>query len=389
MNPLQKIIAACQKQAFDSTLTEKRLGMKFTTDWRKALCNSMDSQKLNFDLPYTPRKLCNCTGIEKITFLGCGRIVHQKHLSALKRLNYSGDIDVYDLIAPEKRLPGNIRIINKNEINLSDIFVVATPGPTHIQALEILKPKVGKILLEKPLCYSQSELKQWQHLNNEQPSRIFVCHNYRFKQNVQDMLAHLLKYNPGRLLNVSVLFQSPPVSNDGAPWLRKERQARTLLMDYALHFLDLACMFSKGRWDVGSIKYVLNQSKQTSCIDGCVSCDKYTVNFLLRQGFLPRKANLVYSFQNYSISLRFFPDTFMPHMSNDSGWLHSQEGKQLNKGIRNKILEKLLSKDSDLSHAYVYYAVGSKENALGDAISFDGLNNFYNLLFELGQAVYE
>jgi predicted dehydrogenase/nucleoside-diphosphate-sugar epimerase len=389
VKPLQKIRAACKRRQFHNVWTQKRLGMSFSMDWRETLCKSMDSQEVNFKLPYNPPITLGHMDLKRITYLGFGRIVHQKHLPALIKLGFGGDIDAYDLHPISDDKIQNIQTISKDQIDSSDLFVVATPGPAHIEALDILKKKKGKILLEKPLCYTLGELKQWEDFNKEHFSRVFVCHNYRFKKNVQSMLAHISTYNPGKLRNVSLIFQSQAVSKDDAVWLRKERQAHTLLIDYALHFLDLACMFGDGPWTVDNVHYELNTLGQTSLIDGRISCNTYLVNFLLRQGFMPRKAHLIFTFQNYSVNLRFFPDTFAAHMANDNSWMHKMEARRLRSSTGRKVVDKLFSKDSDLSHAYTYFAVSEGGNELADAISFNRLYDFYDLILKLCGIVYE
>lgn len=66
-----------------------------------------------------------------------------------------------------------------------------------------------------------------------------VCHNTRYKVNVLQMLDHLRQYNPGKLHHVCAIFQSGPVNKDTAAWLRDERRARSLLVDYGMHRVDL------------------------------------------------------------------------------------------------------------------------------------------------------
>src|SRR5207253_9072484 len=119
-------------------------------------------------------------------------------------------------------------------------------------------------------------------------ANVLACHNYRWKQNVRRMLGTIERYNPGRLRHVTVRFQSPPVSNDSAGWLRDERKVRTLLMDYSLHFLDLACMFGAGEWAIGQVRHELNSQVQTQTIEGNLRAN-YSVHFFLAQGFSPRR----------------------------------------------------------------------------------------------------
>ena len=199
------------------------------------------------------------------------------------------------------------------------------------------------------------------------------------------MQKHLQTYNPGRLISVSVDLQTPPVSQDGAVWMRKEREARTLLMDYALHYLDIACMYGQGSWKVNSVRYDVNQTGETANISGNVSADNYSVSFNLRQGFIPRKHQIIFNFQNYTVSLRFFPDVFAAHMANDYDWVHRVEANKLANGIRGKVVDKVLNRDSDLSHPLVYSAV---TNGGAEQLSLDNLESFYKLMFDLGKKIY-
>jgi hypothetical protein len=244
------------------------------------------------------------------------------------------------------------------------------------------------VLVEKPLCYTPDELAAWRAFAAQRPGRVLVCHNYRYKSNVSRMLAFLATHRPGALHHVHLDFSSPPATNDSVAWMRDERRARTLLLDYSLHFLDIACMFARpaAHWRIDHCRYQTNARGQTSVIQGGLSSE-YSVGLLLRQGFAPRRTRLMFTFQNYSVSLGFFPETFVPHMSNDSPWLYKREAKERGRATRRKILDKLLNRDSDKSHEAVLAAAGAAEETAA-GLSVERVAPFYDVLFRLADRVY-
>ena len=389
LKPFSKLASKLGTVSFDSTRSQRRIGMKFDTNWRALLRESLDGQYSNFTLPFEPGKveaqLNAATPPGSVAFLGFGRIVKQKHLPALERIGFTGKPTAYDLQARTDENGQEVRALTDGDPERADLYVIASPGPAHASAIERIKDRAGTVLVEKPLCYTPYELNQWREFTASRQGPVIVCHNYRYKDNVLSMLKLLKHRNPGRLRHVHVDFQSPPASNDSAAWLRNERKARTLLLDYSLHFLDLGCMFCSSPWRLEHIRHELNAIGQTSLIEGAAQAD-YSVSFLLRQGFAPRRARLMFSFQNYSVSLAFFPETMIAHMANDNAWLYKQEAKALGKATRRKVLDKLTGRDSDLSHARVFAA------ALGDAPpmapTVGSTANFYELLFGVADAVY-
>ena len=392
MQPYAKIAARLPGQRFDASRTAKRLGIDLKLDWEDELAKSLEGQERNFALPYIPHSPPK-TRLKSVTIIGFGRIVKQKHLPALRAIGFDGRVNAYDLRGVTDDATGQVvHAIDGAKLEPADLYVVASPGPAHAAALPLLRESTGPVLVEKPLAYSRDEVRQWVDFAAARPHPVLVCHNYRFKSNVARMLALLSQFNPGKLRHVSVHFESPPVGNDSVAWLRNERKARTLLMDYAIHFLDLACMFGQGAWRTDGVRYELNGAGETGLIEGRVVADNYSVAFLLRQGFGPRRARLLFNFQNYSTSLGFFPDTFVGYVSNDNPWLYKQESRESRRATLRKIFDRVLNRDSDQSHAAAFAAASDPtDNPLGfsRAITIERLKPFYDLLFDIGRIVYE
>ncbi len=385
LKPYSKLAARLPKLRFDPTKSEQRLGMDLRCDWQRTLQESLDGQEQNFQLPYHPTLLPKDCKASNITFLGFGRIVRQKHLPALKKMNFTGIIRACDLRAAQVD-DIQVEAIEGIQLGKADLFVVASPGPAHVKAINSLRDAQGPVLIEKPLCYSTAELETFKSFAASRSAPVYVCHNYRYKSNVAQMIEFLTRYNPGRLRHASVDFQSPPVAADSAAWMRNERRARTLLLDYSLHFMDLACMFSTDPWSLQGVRHTVNPSGETNLIEGRLT-GPYSVSFLLRQGFAPRRARVVFDFQNYSIILRFFPDTFVPYLSDDNASLYKMEGKVSRRATLTKIADKILNRDSDLSHASVIAAAATGGANL-ESITLDRLMPFYHVLFQIEQQVY-
>jgi nucleoside-diphosphate-sugar epimerase len=380
-----KIRSICRYQQFDAKKTERRVSISFSGDWKTEMKKEFDFQDINFDIP--DDMSLHKTSAKKITFIGFGRIVKQRHLPSLEKLGFDGTIEAYDLQEHKDNYGQWIQDINCSNLRSSDLFVVATPGPMHVNALAILKNAQGPILMEKPLGYNIDELNRWIEFATIRKDPIYVCHDRRYKVNVMAMIHFLKKYNPGRLHNVSVVFQSAPVNKETTPWLRAERQVRTLLMDYGLHHIDLACMFGKGSPLLKDCRYKLNGRGETTLIEGEALFDNYSIHFLLRQGINQRRTTLIYTFQNYSVTLGFTPDIFVPHMADENFGLSFLSAWASLKSTYVKIFDKILGRESELSHAYAYQIAMSGDWAA--PLTIEKLRPVYELLFQISDRVYE
>lgn len=381
------ISAACRRQTFDCTTSAKRLGMSFESDWRQDLVSSMDGQAMQVRVPHQPVEP-EVTRAKRVTFIGFGGIVKQKHLPALKKLGFGGQIDAYDLKAAQDPSGHQVKAIEGATLQPSDLYVVTSPGRVHNKSIPMLASVPGPVLIEKPLCYTNRELDEWLAFDESRGGNsVFVLQNSRFKPNVMAMLAHVQRYHPGALKQVDVHYQSPPVAMHSPAWRRDERGSQTLLLDYSLHYLDVAMMFTKKAWQLQDLRHELNFRQETALIEGRMRSEDYPVNFLLRQGFIPRRARIFFTFENYACSLGFFPDTFVAHMTGDGGALYKQEAKASNRATFRKILDKLTKQESDDSHALAMMAAMG-DSRLGGSLALRNLEQVYRVLFAIGEKVY-
>lgn len=176
-----KFYNATRVNHYDSSATQKKLGLSYKMDWEKELISSLDKQEPNFILPEIP-EIKNKVSFDSINIIGYGRIIKQKHLPALKKLGLQNQIKGYDVSNFKDDIAGEVLSINEHRVNEAELNVISTPGPAHLSTLKSI-PLIGsKILIEKPLVYSQAELNELLTLKNIKPKSLLVCHNYRFKQ---------------------------------------------------------------------------------------------------------------------------------------------------------------------------------------------------------------
>jgi len=387
IEPRKLTRAWSQKYSFDSTQTQARLGMDFTIDWRNALRQSVDGQELNFHITSVPPKPGKIDA-STITYIGFGHVVKQYHLPALKHLGFSGQLNAYDLRPWSDDSGYQVKLLPSSSLEASDLFVVASPGPVHTDAIPSLQSANGPVVVEKPLCYTHADLEKWETFAAARGPGVYVCHNLRFKRNVLAMGSFLNRYNPGRLHHVDVLYQIPPLSTAAPQWARNERQARTLLMDSSIHLLDLACMFEEGEWEITNVRHRLNGQGQTSLIEGQLTSENYSVNYLLRQDVAPKRIRMLYVFQNYSVSIGFSPDTFVVQMADDNPWLYVQEAFYATKTTGRRIVDRLTGRNSDDSHASMFAAAVKGEDDYIQRLTVRSLAPFYRMMFQIGEQVY-
>jgi nucleoside-diphosphate-sugar epimerase/predicted dehydrogenase len=378
---------ACRRQSFCAEASEKRLGLSLSVDWRRALREAVDFQDANFERPYDVADLPRQSPpLTRVSLLGCGRIVFQKHLPALTRLGYAGRVEAYDPRPSAAGKDRRVHLVSEAALSPAQLLVIATPGPVHIEGLPTAARVAERVLIEKPVGCSAAEFARWREWSASSGRPVYACHNYRLKANVRQMMAHLAHHNPGPILHATMVFHSSPVCNDSAPWMRNERVARTLLCDYAVHCLDLATMFGRGAWQVDRVDHRTNARGETAQITASVRCDNYSVDLVIRQGCVPRKAHVRFEFQNYSTSVHFFPDTFTAHMGADNFGLYWSEGWALFQGTLGKIADKLTGQDRDDSHVWAYR--GAMGHPIGASLELGRLQAFYDLLFALARSVY-
>gem|GEM_PF-6126240 len=146
-----------------------------------------------------------------------------------------------------ERVPG-VRVyadLDKFLADSSDLhFVdVTTPGQTHASITLQLIARRLNVLCEKPLALCENDARAMVGAANDAGVLLACAHNYRFKKNVQCALDAIRRGLLGDVVSASVKFRSGSVLGEPAAWRRRESESRTLLFDWAIHFVDLVLMF--------------------------------------------------------------------------------------------------------------------------------------------------
>src|SRR5262249_17857721 len=78
------------KRKFDCSATERLLGFSLHTDWQKLLLDSDPAQRANYTIPsidfssFSERTGQGVSAVQRVLYVGLGRIAHERHLPALE-----------------------------------------------------------------------------------------------------------------------------------------------------------------------------------------------------------------------------------------------------------------------------------------------------------------
>ena len=385
-----------EARTYDGSDTGRRLGLDLRCDWQRTLLEGRCGSRRNYAaVSKSIASNVHQRSDEKdhetcLLYVGCGRIVRERHFPALRQLGYSGLVEWWDPYLAEEPSADGLRLHRLTSLTESRAkrVVIATPSFARAENLVHLPQSARRILMEKPLATRMQECEDIL-LSIPSEADAYVLHNYRFKENVAQLTGFLARVNSGRLLQVRLRFDSPPVALDGATWMRDERRSRTLLSDYAIHFLDLALLFGEGEPSISGLRSEQNQRGETSRIDGVLRCDNHTVDFCLRQGGNERRCELEYLFENYTCVLRFFPDTFEASLGRRTflDALHTA-GSEMH-SVAKKLTEKIGWSEGDQSHRRVLGSfLGLSSEIDLESLRLDRLMKLYSCIFAVGDSVY-
>ena len=377
---------------YDSRETARLLDLDLHRDWRQLFADALAFQSPNFLLPTLFVEHSSWGDLkpeEGIFYLGMGRIALDRHLPALSRLGRQGLIDWFDPFVdsiPAKALLKSRRVPSVEQF-AGGKAVITTPVAPRLGLLAQLPDTVSEVLFEKPFAINAPQFAELEAALG--PKKGYVVHNYRFKPNTQRAFQYLVTHNPGELRETRLHFDSPAVDLDKAAWMREERLARTLVIDYAIHFLDLAWLFAEGAAQIKDLEVRRNLKEQTVLVSATVKFTNHISRVFLRQGARQRRCQIEYVFSNYTLVLRFFPDTVAA--------VHGQytfvdDLRCAFAGAAStgrKIAEKLGVTTQEPSHERVLGAfLGHYSRSNIECLSVEALRPFYSRLFALAEMVY-
>ncbi len=377
---------------YDSGATEKLLNLDLRVGWKRLLGEALEFQSPNFRLPapFTTGSGGVHGNVDSgICYLGMGRIALERHIPALRKFKYSALLEWYDPFVgpgPAEKFLKLQRRADPIEFRGSRAVLTTPVGP-RMGLLSQIPVSITELLFEKPFAISAFQFSELEAAMGQRTA--YVIHNYRFKPNVQWALGYLAHRNPGQIQETRLHFDSPAVDSEKAHWMREERQARTLLIDYAIHFLDLAWLFAEGRAEVRALDVQRNLKGQTMSVRATVKFANHLSQLFLRQGARQRRCQIELVFSNYTVVLRFFPDTVAIHHGEHTFADDFRLGIRGLAGVGRKVAEKLGMCDVEPSHQYVlgsFLGRYPRENIT--ALSLASLKPFYSRLFALAEPAY-
>ena len=79
--------------------------------------------------------------------------------------------------------------------NLADAYIVATPNNTHFEVLKDIIKSNAHLLIEKPLCTTLQDCKEFANLTKNYPGIIWTAMEYRYMPPIQKMIKEKEKVN--------------------------------------------------------------------------------------------------------------------------------------------------------------------------------------------------
>ena len=162
-----------------------------------------------------------------------------------------------------------------------------------------------------------------------------------------------------------------------------------MLLDYSIHFLDLAWMFGKGDMHIASTRVCRDIHGDTESISAKVDFTNYDCSIFLRQGRSRRRCVIEYVFQNYNAVLKFFPDTLSMFPGTESFLDDFAMAWGEGKATAAKVIAKIRAKQSDDSHLRVidgFLRRDRSEKML--ELRFERIRETYRRLESLSDSVY-
>ena len=75
--------------------------------------------------------------------------------------------------------------------NMADAYIVSTPNFTHIEVLKSLVKTNAHLMIEKPLCTTVKDCKEFESLTHDYPGIIWTAMEYRYMPPVNKMIEEI------------------------------------------------------------------------------------------------------------------------------------------------------------------------------------------------------
>jgi predicted dehydrogenase len=344
------------------------------------------------------------TGKEvRFGLVGCGQVVQDLHLPAWSvipeaRLVAICDSSLNALDAVSRRVPSAQRYTSFDDF-LSEngdlsFVILATPGGTHPSLAQKILGKGINLLCEKPIALNAVEAHRMCALADETGAMLTVIHNYRFKENIRHALSAMRKGHLGDIVAVNLKFRSGPLFDDPARWRRNEREHRTLLFDYAIHFVDIAMLFLGPLRSFQFVDADVDSAGIQRVLFGTLHQSGARGVFDLMVDAASTSTEIEVLGESVGLSLQFFPQGFRMLPSRDNP-LHRSiaEGRRLIAYARETLVDKLVRPKCPhraRSHADLFRAfVGALGGVRPNPVSGKEILQTIHLLDEVACRSYE
>jgi 2-alkyl-3-oxoalkanoate reductase len=264
-----------------------------------------------------------------LVVVGAGRIVSEMHVPALRRLTdyavravVDPNLELAETVArgfPDARALASLAELD-GDLLRDATAVLATPGSTHHSLARELLERGVPLLVEKPVALTGDDFGELRTLAERSDLPVTVFHNYRLRPASLALWSFLRLHDVGRLVKAELVFHSRRLSQEAQRWLHEEKRNRSLVMELALHFLDLAFVAGGPLESLDHFSVVDRETaRSTVSLTGTARlerCDELRFDLDL-SGTAPR-TRLTLELERAACVLDFFPDGFrvLPRRSN-------------------------------------------------------------------------
>ena len=125
------------------------------------------------------------------------------------------------------------------DANIANAFIIATPNFTHIDVLKDVMKSEVHLLIEKPLCTTVKDCKEFEKLAENYPGVIWTAMEYRYMPPVQRMIKEIHNNTIGDLKMLSIREHRFPFLHKVDDWNRFSIKTGGTLVEKCCHFFDL------------------------------------------------------------------------------------------------------------------------------------------------------
>jgi predicted dehydrogenase len=249
--------------------------------------------------------------------VGCGRVVRELHVPAWNGIEGAHPRAVCDQDLPaaermQRRLSADevyrsVEELLAGEPDL-DFLVVATPGHTHSGITRRALEAGCHVLCEKPFTYELDEVEEMRSLADRHDLIVCPIHNYRFKSNTRDALSRFgARGDPVR--HVDLKWRGLPLEDRHTEWIKREREHRLVLYDFAYHFLDVVQLLLGESPEIEFLD-VEATAEYTGSIEAVLRAGDRTAGVDLRLDSPSSFTAMEITGESASASLEYYPDGF-------------------------------------------------------------------------------